>query len=371
MRGRELVDLTDHFLAFRDEFETLRIRNRFFIDTNNFFRYCKGVADQEKRLFNSVYEYRDEKPPKLDVNAEILADIARWIFSTAENHLAEMYVEELLKKDINVVSNRTVTELAFNDYSGRKTFKNVPELSQDKNTLRLQNDFEAKFFASRPKPRAYYKKALLNTKAKTTHPASLRNIENNLELLEQGKLSNATSVYDLDLYEGFIEKLSRNSAVSGEFGFTNVNFDFRGGVSLGEKGVDTLLVLDVVECLKEEDLSIFCLITNDNDFYPLVEYIKRQGKKVFVFCGKGRIAKRLSEAAGKENIIPLESTLHGFPQRWTTPVSRGFEEMYSEVMEEISWGEYYAKVDEQMRKEYEEDEMSVSEEFEEANFEPE
>jgi len=69
----------------------------------------------------------------------------------------------------------------------------------------------------------------------------------------------------------------------------------------GEKGVDCDLIMQIMDDLHHNEVDVFVIMTNDMDFLPLIERIKRDGKSVFL-CGiRKNVSRRLV------NSLPLDS----------------------------------------------------------------
>lgn len=64
------------------------------------------------------------------------------------------------------------------------------------------------------------------------------------------------------------------------------------GESIKEKGdMDVWITLDAVHHLKKYNIAIF--FTGDSDFLPLINYLKNNNKKVFIFSSQNNISEEL------------------------------------------------------------------------------
>ena len=73
----------------------------------------------------------------------------------------------------------------------------------------------------------------------------------------------------------------------------------------GEKGVDCDLIMQVMDDLHAGTVDAFVLMTNDMDFFPLIERIRADGKAVFL-CGLGgSVSNRLIKAVGRDAFFDL------------------------------------------------------------------
>jgi uncharacterized LabA/DUF88 family protein len=66
--------------------------------------------------------------------------------------------------------------------------------------------------------------------------------------------------------------------------------------SFGENGVDCDLIMQVMDDLYRNEVDVFVLMTNDMDFFPLIERLREEGKYVYI-CGLRRnVSNRLTDA---------------------------------------------------------------------------
>ena len=64
------------------------------------------------------------------------------------------------------------------------------------------------------------------------------------------------------------------------------------GESIEEKGnMDVEIAIDALHNLKKYDIAIF--FSGDADFLALISYIKRAGKKVYIFSSKNNVSTEL------------------------------------------------------------------------------
>ena len=78
------------------------------------------------------------------------------------------------------------------------------------------------------------------------------------------------------------------------------------GLGFSEKKVDSTLISDCTKAMLRNDINtVFCIITNDSDFEPLIETANEEKKHV-LFCSmdaKKRIAKDLKEKLGDQQYL--------------------------------------------------------------------
>ena len=77
------------------------------------------------------------------------------------------------------------------------------------------------------------------------------------------------------------------------------------GESVEEKGnMDVEMTIDAMHFLKRYDTAVF--FTGDSDFLALVAYLRRGGKKVYIFSSKNNISQELKTGAdGYTDIINI------------------------------------------------------------------
>lgn len=137
-------------------------------------------------------------------------------------------------------------------------------------------------------------------------------IERNLAKVPQGvfhyrnKDGSIGGPVDFDFTESFYDEVSNRVGYYSRLGENKVHW--RQDLSdFGEKGVDCDLIMQVMDDLYSNKVNAFVIMTNDMDFFPLIERIRAEGKAVFL-CGlEGRVSHRLIESAGRDAFFDLTS----------------------------------------------------------------
>jgi uncharacterized LabA/DUF88 family protein len=137
-------------------------------------------------------------------------------------------------------------------------------------------------------------------------------IERNLETLPKGIIhyrkrdGSIGGPVDFDGTERFYDAVSEQVGYFSRLGETKVHW--RKDLSdLGEKGVDCDLIMQVMDDLHSDKVDAFVFMTNDMDFFPLVERIQQEHKAVFL-CGlKNFVSNRLINSAGRDAFFDLAS----------------------------------------------------------------
>ncbi len=74
--------------------------------------------------------------------------------------------------------------------------------------------------------------------------------------------------------------------------------DDKGNNFVMEKGnMDVEITIDAIHNIKEYDLAI--LFTGDSDFLPLIKYIQKTGKKVYIYSSRNNVSTELRIGANK------------------------------------------------------------------------
>ncbi len=111
---------------------------------------------------------------------------------------------------------------------------------------------------------------------------------------------------DFDFTENFYDAVSDRVGYYSRLGESKVHWRQDLG-DFGEKGVDCDLIMQVMDDLHSDKVDAFVFMTNDMDFFPLIERIRAEGKAVFL-CGlEGRVSYRLIHSAGRDAFFDLAS----------------------------------------------------------------
>jgi len=91
---------------------------------------------------------------------------------------------------------------------------------------------------------------------------------------------NPNSLYDRNRkrsYDKFISKLKENDIIVREGRCQKIGSEFH------QKGVDTLLTMDLLSIPEEKNVTNIVLISCDTDFVPVLNKIREKGLKVYLF----------------------------------------------------------------------------------------
>ena len=108
-------------------------------------------------------------------------------------------------------------------------------------------------------------------------------------------------ISDIKTVKDFFALLKESLDTNEKFGKIKWN-NLKG---IEEKGVDTRLTLDIQKDMLLNKADLFCIITNDTDFYPVLEEAKEQ-KKFLFYCSvvpKNRISSELRKSSNLNDFI--------------------------------------------------------------------
>ena len=80
-----------------------------------------------------------------------------------------------------------------------------------------------------------------------------------------------------------------------------------------EKGADTALVADMVQCAAENECDVAILVSSDGDFAPAVEMLHKYNKRVEVIYFKGRMPFSMGGPCSSTRVPPEPHTGNGPP----------------------------------------------------------
>jgi uncharacterized LabA/DUF88 family protein len=316
----------------------VEIRNKFFIDTYNFYLVCNEIATEQEQYIKAACAWAGKESPKLTVNSAVVSEIAVSLLNWCERFLADKYAEFYRLRGDDVLTSHEIGMLAINlAYDKRKTSRETDtqqptdmhqSVDPPGELFRIENKFEGTLFAATPPDTGYLRRRLSQSLAtKDEGSRAAQDIRQRLKLLDEGKIPNSFKTYDMKMYQDFLRNLTDETVgLDSKFGYTRLNVDDYGGARISEKAVDTHLIMNVMDNLNDPKLGVLCLFTNDSDFYPLVERAKAHGKQVFIFNGAKRRAKKLEELVKPENFVSLKETVNSISLCWGDQLPSGFEE---------------------------------------------
>lgn len=93
------------------------------------------------------------------------------------------------------------------------------------------------------------------------------------------------------------------------------------GDVIQEKGnMDVEMTIDIIHCLDKYDIAI--LFTGDSDFLALMTYVRKRGKKVFVFSSKNNVSQELRTGGdGYFDVLNLEADIWGQNLKYRSQIS--------------------------------------------------
>lgn len=90
------------------------------------------------------------------------------------------------------------------------------------------------------------------------------------------------------------------------------------GDSIQEKGnMDVEMTVDAIHYMKKYNTAVF--FTGDSDFLALVNYLKNNGKKVFIFSSKNNVSEELRTGGdGYTDVLKIKDDIWGYELRHRT-----------------------------------------------------
>jgi uncharacterized LabA/DUF88 family protein len=85
-------------------------------------------------------------------------------------------------------------------------------------------------------------------------------------------------------YDKFIQKISKNKEIMIREGRCQKIFDEKGDPKFVQKGVDTLITMDLSELwFEHKNIKKIILVSSDTDFCPIIRRIKEKGIEVILY----------------------------------------------------------------------------------------
>lgn len=112
------------------------------------------------------------------------------------------------------------------------------------------------------------------------------------------------SPINFDFTEKFYDAVADEIKYYSRLGRTKVHWN-TGLSDFGEKGVDCDLIMQVMDDLHSQEVDAFVFMTNDMDFFPLLQRVKDEGKDVFL-CGlRECVSWKLIDTVGEASFFDL------------------------------------------------------------------
>jgi uncharacterized LabA/DUF88 family protein len=89
----------------------------------------------------------------------------------------------------------------------------------------------------------------------------------------------------LEKYKAFLSYLKKRGIIVREGRCQKIGNEYH------QKGVDTLITMDLLKCAFEHQSDNFIIITADTDFVPVIKEVKEKGIKIILYCLQNRNRK--------------------------------------------------------------------------------
>lgn len=342
------IDFDDpRYPEYEEEFEKIvssksiiPLKIVFFIDAWHFRLACRQLTIQKKKIEieNSRRDGLFFDPKKLNIDVEL---------SATGHMLRDYFGIEITNRMVNLTSKHLKRnllpipkmELKIYPNQFKKLCSDIRECDGLVNTLTVM-----KVFAGRPPNpqslRRQFKRAL-NSNRYEEGSAGYSLLIENIELSSEGKMKtvferNPISFSD---YDDFLTDLVKygeeeeRKSHSLTYAITRIDVADAGTVSIREKGVDAHLMLSLLDELEESETSAICLISNDSDYYPIIDRAKKTSSKPF-FLGSlvpnQYISSSLRRSVGDEWIVSVNSMKELKEISWHNSVE-WLEEIYGDL----------------------------------------
>ncbi|MDP3729540.1 MAG: NYN domain-containing protein [bacterium] len=124
--------------------------------------------------------------------------------------------------------------------------------------------------------------------------------------------ANGTRDYSLDGKHKFFTFLKKGlKFIVRKKELKRITITTKEGEAIEEKGnMDVEMTIDAIHFLKKYNIAIF--FTGDADFLALVNYIKRDGKKVYIFSSQNNVSQELRTGGdGYFDVLKIEEDIWG------------------------------------------------------------
>lgn len=307
----ELKEQYEKINASCEEYESLTVNGAVLIDGN--YLYLEALRTIEDYVLNNDINYdtwnwlishnyaSEEEIKKLldhikDNKAEYLVNAVKWLVFTNLHYIyhkickqfisssKNIYVREELQDKINNDDIPNPSETMFFDWTLDVNIFDAKLPDLNKAIHFAETRCREYNFSAEQTNRAL--KVLRRQQWENFHEGGLRIVPYNLK----------------NEYINLLEEIMKADLVLGK---KYINVNARGGITANEKEVDTRLTIKGMELASQEEIDYVLLITNDGDFVPLVEQLKSNNKKVYLYSPgtPKRISRPLKLAIGKENCL--------------------------------------------------------------------
>jgi uncharacterized LabA/DUF88 family protein len=140
------------------------------------------------------------------------------------------------------------------------------------------------------------------------------NIQKTMDLIKDKRFEfyveeGTNRILPYDFKSQYLKVLTAEHTYGGakeKLGYRKTQISNYGNFTSKEKQVDVQLTIAGVDAAHSDKIDWVCLVTNDSDYAPLIERLKKANKDVFLlgFGAPSRQAGLLKEAVGSSNILP-------------------------------------------------------------------
>ena len=256
------------------------VQFRFFVDGFNFYLRCQKEAERKAEYVLWLFENWSERPvPDIVINADVLASIGRGFLSSAEDLIADKFIDmsEALDQSFVLASNIFTAARRLNSPLGETEIDRIKSASAILDPYYVVDIYAAKPPTTDELKRMILKK-LRNQRGKNRE-SGRRLLEENLELVRHRKVRSRFGVNNIGEYEQFINSFNNRELDQTNFAVNRYDAGDDGGIWLKEKGVDAMLIMGMLDAKGDPDTDAICLFSNDSDFYPVLDRSKEESTR--------------------------------------------------------------------------------------------
>jgi uncharacterized LabA/DUF88 family protein len=312
------------------------ITNRIYVDSYRLYLSSKRIAKKSVERLKYAHLVTNRDIPRLTILPYELAEISFILLIHIKDKVREAYETSLQEKGVSVLTSN-------------EKFRKIHALARGHNfdmpsgATFIDSPFYCRVFAPQP-PSRYRMRKSIERNAKNASPELGSWLRQNLDKIDEGYVPlNNKTLFHFGQYDDFIKYLNRKDNVFSSMagvklirdienedllrqirnsGFNTEKFE---KIELKEKGVDTDLIISVMDDLHSNVCDGFTFITNDTDFTPLFQRVIKMGKRLFLAAfSDERLASHLTEVAqeNKNFIDLLDVSILDFDNIWLRQLER-------------------------------------------------
>lgn len=322
----DFTDLYEKINSLRSRKEIVPLRIVLFVDGWHFRLACETITKEKKNMWVKSKQSHGFGTPSHPSTLPIAPELS-WtglaILESIANKISQRMID-LVTSELGQKLVPAYPRWTLSDMESQVEIKRRLNQMEECDALVDEIQLLKIYAAEPPSPTDLRKKfqGALNSGRYEKGSRGYNLLKENIELAAKRKLKpwHNKRPRNFEEYERFLHDLvhftSRKESDENhqiKFAITRIDVHTHPethGVTISEKGVDANLILGLLDELKNSKTSAMCLISNDSDYYPIVERIKETSTRPF-FLGSTIPARTISSAlrqtVGDEWIISVTS----------------------------------------------------------------